>query len=136
MYCMSPSFYLWLPCQDSRLNGGSFRRRACVAAGVTPWQSSQWGQGSDLCGLVLLRRKVKSEKLLNGTIKYDKMGWACLGILWTYCTGKCHMSHVLLTLRLLRQQPGDRVVTLRRRNLGRGMTVVVQEMNICAMLEQ
>jgi len=38
---------------------------------VTPWQSSQWGQGSDLRGLVLLGRKVTNEKLLYRTIKYE-----------------------------------------------------------------
>src|SRR5260221_14191250 len=65
--------------------------RFCPAQGIAaviPWQASQWGQGSDLCGLVLLGM---NEKLLYRTIKHDKMGWVCLGTLWTNCTGKCHI---------------------------------------------
>ena len=44
MYCFSQSFYLWLPRQDSRLNGKFVRRAASIAADLTCWQSSQWGQ--------------------------------------------------------------------------------------------
>jgi len=46
------------------------------------------------------------------------------------------MSHLLPIPRMLRQQPGDLLVTIRQRNLAGSMTVVVLEMNICAMLEQ
>jgi hypothetical protein len=49
--------------------------RFCLAPGIaaaTPWQASQWGQGSGLCELVLLGRRVTNEELLNRTIKYDK----------------------------------------------------------------
>ena len=44
------------------------RAPARVAAAVTP------GQGSGLCRLVLLGRRVINEKLLYKTVKYDKMG--------------------------------------------------------------
>lgn len=96
--------------------------------------SYQRGQGSDLCGPLCLRRSVTTEKLLYRTINYNKMGWDCLGTSCTNRTGKCHLF--LLTLRMVRQQPRDALVTVRRRNLRGGMAVVVLEMDICAMLNQ
>ena len=73
--CLSHSIP-WLPHQDSRSNGGSVRHWPWVVAAVTPWQSPEWGQGSGLCGPVLLWRRVTNQKLLYKTMKYDIMGIA------------------------------------------------------------
>src|SRR5260221_9539435 len=107
-----------------------FKWRFCPAPGiaaVTPWQPSLRASP--------FRMRVTNEKLLYRTIKYDKMGWICLGTLWTdelYWS----MSQLLLTLPMLRQHAHYPTVTLRRRNLGGGTTIVVPEMDICAMPEQ
>jgi len=41
--------------------------------------------------VVPLRRGVIDEGLLHRTIKYNKMGWGCLGNLLTDCTSKCQL---------------------------------------------
>jgi len=42
---------------------------ASFAAATTPWEPSQWMEGSDLCGLVPFGRGATNEKLLYATIK-------------------------------------------------------------------
>jgi hypothetical protein len=96
MYRLSQSPFLWLPCRDSRLNDSSVQHGASVTATVTPWQSSQRGQGSDVCELDLFCRRVTvtNEKFLYRTIKYDQKNGMCLFRYFMderYSTGKCHV---------------------------------------------
>ena len=67
-------------------------------------------------------------------MKYNKMGCDVFRYFMVELYRK--MSHILLALGMLRQQPRDLLMTIRRRNLRGGMTFVVLEMDICAMLEQ
>ena len=66
-----------------------------------------------------------------------RMGWECLGTLRTNCTGKCHNFCSICECSINKRAIScDLLTTLRRRNLGGGMTLVVLEIDICAMLEQ
>jgi len=97
---------------------------------LQPGKFSQLEKGSNLLRASLFGRVISQKLFVYRTIKYDKMGWDCLGTLQNCC-----MSYVFLTLQMLRQQSRDLPVTIRRGNLGGGMTLVVLEMEIRAILE-